>query len=169
MNLGKKLADEALKCEIIRMSPECFSEIKKYTSYNQMCSKYYADDTWAMANDFPNISLLRHYFKGCAESYGFFVDHNGEIKPQSRLAVFGDSVTSISFKDYSVSVLIVRHNSKAKITASGNAFLMVNILDNAFVEIEATESAKVIVYQYGNKSNFRITGNVEIKEGKFEK
>lgn len=164
MNLSKKLAVEAMKCTTIKMSRECYSEIKKYSSYDQMCSKYFADDSWAMANDFPNINLLRQYFIGHAENYGFFVDHKGEVIAQSRLAVFGDSDSSITFKDYSVSVLIVRHNSHVTIKAVDNAFLMVNVLDSASVEIEAANSSKVIVYQYGTNSKVTQSGNVEIKK-----
>lgn len=164
MNLGKKLAVEAMKCTTVKMSPECYSEIKKFSSYNQMCSKYFADDSWAMSNDFPNINLLRQHFKGHAESYGFFVDHKGDITARNRFAVFGNSDVETIFKDYSVSVLIVRHNSKMKIKAADNTFLMVNILDSASVEIEATDSSKVIVYQYGSNSKVKQSGNVEVKK-----
>lgn len=164
MNLGRKLAVEAMKCTTIKMSRECHSEIKKYSSYDQMCSKYYADDSWAIANDFPNVNLLRQHFKGHAENYGFYVDFKGEIVARSRLAVFGDSAAEAIFEDYSVSVLIVRHNSKMKIKAIDNAFLMINVLDSASVEIEAENSSKVIVYQYGTNSKVKQCGNVEIKK-----
>lgn len=165
MKVGKEIALSAKKKGICK---EWFSSMLKQGDIRPLCAMYFKGDDWAMENDFPSLETLRK-FKGNSDQYGLHTDFVGGLENEQQTALFGKSEAKLNYTDFFVGTLIVRHNSKAKITASGHAFLVVNILDNAFVEIEATESAKVSVFQYGNNSNFRITGNVEIKEGKFEK
>lgn len=165
MKIGKEIALSAKKKGICK---EWFSSMLKQGGIRPLCEMYFKGDDWAMENDFPSLETLRK-FKGNSNQYGLHTDFVGDLENERQTALFGDSGAKLNYNGFFAGVLIVRHNSKAEITASGNAFLVINLLDSAFVEIEATDSSKVIVYQYGNKSNFRITGNVEIKEGKWEK
>lgn len=165
MKIGKEIALSAKKKGICK---EWFSSMLKQGDIRPLCAMYFKGDDWAMENDFPSLETLRK-FKGNSDQYGLHTDFVGGLENEQQTALFGDSEAKLNYNEFFAGVLIVRHNSKAKITASGNAFLVINLLDSAFVEIEATENAKVSVYQYGNKSNFIITGNVEIIEKQWQK
>ena len=89
----------------------------------------------------------------------------------SFLFFFNDIFYSfeISYTDYAVGNVIVRHQSKVKIKASGNAKVFVNLIDEAKVEIEATENAEVIIYNYGPQTNYSNKGNVIVKRTSWER
>lgn len=172
MKIGKELALEAKKCTAVKMSGDCFKEIMQMRDIKPLCARYFRDTNWAMENDFPNITLLRKYFSN-ATPYGFHTDFVGSVgllnsvKHQS-IAFFGNSVADVICSPFAVCEIFIRHNSKVKIVAEENAFIVVNLLDAATVEIEA-ENASVKVYQYGTNSNFTVSGNVEIIEKTWQK
>ena len=158
MNVGKEIALEAKKKNICK---EWFSEMTKQSDIKKLCEMYFSGDDWSMKNDFPSLDILRK-FKGNSGQYGLYTDFNGSLENKKNTALFGNSEATIVYSGYFAGTLIIRHDSKAKIKISENAYLVVNILDNAFVEIEATDHAKVHVFQYGKNSNLNITGNVEV-------
>ena len=158
MNVGKEIALEAKKKNICK---EWFSEMTKQSDIKKLCEMYFKGDDWSMKNDFPSLDILRK-FKGNSDQFGLHTDFNGLLKDKKNTALFGESEVTIDYSGYFAGTLIIRHDSKAKIQISENAYLVINLLDNAFVEIEATDHAKVHVFQYGKNSNFKITGNVEV-------
>ncbi|NML70026.1 hypothetical protein HHL23_09455 [Chryseobacterium sp. RP-3-3] len=146
-------------------------KMKNDLSLKNLCQMYFDGDDWSMENDFPNIETLRN-FKGKTEIHGLFADYIGMPNVSSKMAFFGDSDVKLNFVGFAkkqyVSVLILRHNVKAKITASDNAIVIINILDNAEVEIEAVENSRVDVFSYGN-SNIKYSGDVRIHKSSFKK
>lgn len=169
--VGKEIAAAAKKCEV-KPSAACIKKINSAENIEPLCKMFFKEDNWAMENDFPSLETLRK-FKGESDEFGLHTDFKGVVGlvkgTNQQAAFFGKSNAEIECDPFTAGVVIIRHDSKVKITAKENVFLVVNLLDNAFVEVEAGENSKVTVFQYGQKSNFRITGNVEIKEGKFEK
>lgn len=169
MKIGKELALEAKKNGICK---EWFAQMLKISHLQPLCDMYFKGSDWAMENDFPNITLLRKYFSN-ATPYGFHTDFVGSVgllnsvKHQS-IAFFGNSVADVICAPFAVCEIFIRHNSKVKIVAEENAFIVVNLLDAATVEIEA-ENASVKVYQYGTNSQFTVSGNVEIIEKQWQK
>ena len=165
MKVGKEIALEAKKKGICA---KWFSDMLKQNDVKPLCEMYFRGDDWAMENDFPDLSILRK-FRGNIDQYGMHTDFEGELSDQHNTALFGKSVARLNYGGFFAGTLIIRHDSKAEINISGNAFLVINLLDNAFVQVECTDEAKVIIYQYGTDSNFRITGNVDVREAKWEK
>lgn len=165
MEIGKELATAAKKQKLCK---PYLAEMTKATEIKPLCEMYFRGDDWAMENDFPALEVLRK-FKGKSDEHGLHTDFKGKLENQKQIALFGKSEAELNYTDFFVGNLIVRHDAKAKIEARGNAFLVVNLLDAALVEIKTFENAKVLVFQYGTNANFIITGNVEVKEGKFGK
>lgn len=163
--VGKQLASEARKAKLCK---PWLAEMIKAEDIKPLCEMYFKGDDWAMEKDFPALEVLRK-FKGESDQYGLHTDFKGDLENQKQTALFGKSNAKLNYTGFFAGVLIIRHDSNAKIEVSGNAFLIVNILDHAFAEIETFDNAKVNVFQYGTTSNFKITGNVKIKEGKFGK
>lgn len=138
----------------------------KDSSLSSLCGMYFDGDDWSMENDFPKADILRQ-FKGKSEVHGIFTDYLGMPNNLSRAAFFGDSDIKMIYNGFSVSQLVLRHNSKAKITATENAILIINILDNAEVDIECIENARVEVFQYGGA--VKCIGDVRITKTSFNK
>ena len=165
MNIGKEFALEAKK---YGLCAEWYRKMLAVTTYKQLAEMYFDGDDWSMEKDFPSLSLLRKH-KGAFLPYGLVVDSTEKFQNNFRIAFFGNSESEISYSDYAVGNVIVRHQSKVKIKASGNAKVFVNLIDEARVEIEATENAEVIIYNYGPQTNYSNKGNVIVKRTSWER
>ena len=165
MNIGKEIALDAKK---YGLCAEWYRKMLSVTTYKQLAEMYFDGDDWSMEKDFPSIELLRKH-KGAILPYGLVVDSTEKFENNFRIAFFGNSESEISYSDYSVGNVIVRHQSKVKIKASGSSKVFVNLIDEARVEIEATENAIVIIYNYGQRTNYHNQGNVQVKKSSWEK
>ena len=165
MNIGKEIALEAKKKNICK---EWFSDMLNIDNIKPLCAMFFIDDNWAMEKDFPSLEVLRR-FKGESDQYGLRTDFVGDLLNPEKTALFGNSKSLINYNGFSVSTLIVRHNSECEILASGDAFINVNILDNASVNIKCYENARVFVSNYSEKSKIESFGNVEINKSNFNK
>ena len=166
MNIGKEIAIDAKK---YGLCAEWYKKMLAVTTYKQLADMYFDGDDWSMEKDFPSLSILRQH-KGAILHYGLVVDSIFEkFNNNFRIAFFGNSESEISYSDYAVGNVIVRHQSKVKIKASGSSKVFVNLIDEARVEIEATENAEVIVYNYGQQTNYSNKGNVIVKRTSWER
>ena len=165
MNIGKEIAIEAKK---YGLCAEWYRKMLSVITYKQLAEMYFDGDDWSMEKDFPSLSLLRQH-KRAILPYGLVVDSTEKFENNFRIAFFGNSESEISYSDYAVGNVIVRHQSKVKIKASGNAKVFVNLIDEARVEVEATENAEVIIYNYGQQTNYHNQGNVKVKRTSWEK
>ena len=165
MNIGKEFAIAAKDYKICENR---YKELLLMSTYKQLSEIYFDEDNWSMEKDFPSLSLLRKH-KGAFLPYGLVVDSTEKFENNFRIAFFGNTETEISYSDYAVGNVIVRHQSIVKIKASGNAKVFVNLIDEARVEIEATENAEVIIYNYGPQTNYSNKGNVIVKRTSWER
>lgn len=167
MRIGKEIALELRKCKI-EICDEYYQNMITFTNYAQLAAMYFRGSDWSMENDFPRIDILKKH-QGGLLPYGMITDGSGTYSNQKYLAVFGDSDLSLKYDAFSVGNIIIRHNSKATIEASGNAFLIINIIDNAEVEINCTDDAKISVFDYGQNTKIKTSGNVKIVPSKWQK
>lgn len=167
MKIGKEIALELRKAKI-EICDEYYHTMMSFSNYGQLAGMYFRGSDWSMENDFPRIELLRKH-KGGLLSVGMVTDVSENYSNQRYLAVFGESKVTLKYNAFSVGDVIIRHNSKAVVEASGNTFLIINILDNADVEINCTDDAKVSVYDYGKNTKIKTSGNVKIVLSKWQK
>lgn len=163
MVVGKEIALEAKKKGICK---EWFADMLKKNDIKPLCEMYFRGDDWAMENDFPDVNLIRR-FKGNSNKHGLHADFIGILENPTNCALFGSSDVELLYEGFYVGKLIVRHESKAKITVKGNAFLLVNALDHTNLVITALEHSRVKVYNYSENSNIIFSGDVEVVESKF--
>lgn len=142
-------------------------KMKNDLSLKNLCQMYFDGDDWSMENDFPNLETLRK-FKGQSEVHGVFTDYVGMPNNLPKAAFFGKSNVQMIYNGFSVSQLVIRHETRATIKASENAIVIINLLDDAEIEIDCIENARVEVFTYGN-SNIKYTGDVRIHKSTFKK
>lgn len=162
MNL-QEIYIQAIESNICR---EWQEKMKGDLSLKNLCTMYFDGDDWSMSNDFPKVEVLRQ-FKGQSEVHGLFTDYVGMPNNLSKAAFFGNSDIKMIYNGFSVSQLVLRHDTKASITVAENAILIINILDNAEVDINCIENARVEVFQYGG--TIKSTGDVRITKTSFKK
>lgn len=164
MKLGKEIALEAKKNNLCQ---PWFKEMLLVNNYSKLADMYFKGDDWAMEKDFPGQNLLQKH-KGGIMPYGLIIDAEKSFSNVEKLAFFGNSSVNLDYSAYSVSKLIIRHNSKANIKVKDNAILSINILDNASVDIECRDDAKVFVFAYSDSAKVKGIGNVVVKQSKFK-
>lgn len=162
MNL-QEIYIQAVENDLCR---EWQGKMKADLSLRNLCRMYFDGDDWSMEKDFPNIETLRK-FRGKTEAYGIYTDYTGMPNNIRRAAFFGISNIQMVYNGFSVSQLVLRHDTKARIRAAENAILVVTLLDKAEVDINCIENAKVTVFQYGGK--VKSTGGVRITKTSFKK
>lgn len=151
-----------IQAKHIGLSRQCNERMTADLSVKNLCEMYFDEDNWAISNNFPSLSVLREYI-GKSEAYGIYTDFKGSVSNTHQAAFFGESAVNMDYCLFSVGNIIVRHNSKVNIKASGNSILFITALDNSELNIECTGKASVTVF---NKSSNKITshGNVIIKQ-----
>lgn len=162
-----KLIDIYIQATENGICKEWQEKMKADLSLKNLCEMYFNGDDWSMEKDFPNLETMRN-FRGITEPYGLFTDYVGYPPTLPKMVFFGDSDVKLNYDGFSVSQLILRHQTKAKITASENAIVIINILDNADVEIEAIENSRVEVFSYAN-GKIKYSGDVRITKSSFKK
>ena len=165
MYIGKEIALEAKK---FGLCAEWYKSMLAVTTYQQLAQMYFDGDDWSMEKDFPSIELLRKH-KGALFQEGMIVDSKEKFENNFRIAFFGNCDSEITYSDYSVGNIIVRHQSKVKISAFGSSKVFINLLDEAEIEVEAIEKSEVIIYQYSDKAKINSSGNVTVKKSSWER
>ena len=165
MDIGKEIALEAKK---FGLCAEWYKRMLAVTNYQQLAQMYFDGDDWSMEKDFPGLELLRKH-KGALFQEGMIVDSKEKFENNFRIAFFGNCDSEITYSDYSVGNVIVRHQSKVKIIAKENSKVFVNVMDNAEICVIATQNAEVIIYNYGQNVKYKNEGNVTIKRKSWER
>lgn len=153
--------------EILRLATEkdlCKpwqKRMKEDSSLENLCHMYFEGDDWSIENDFPKVEVLRK-FKGESDQFGIHTDFKGSLINEPESAFFGNSDVLLDYNYFTVSTLILRHNTKAKISATGNSILFITTLDNVELNVDCVNDAKVTIFNKGSKS-ITYTGNVTVK------
>lgn len=117
---------------------------------DRMMIMYVKGIDFCMKNDWPNLDTVRNVFKGRMEHHGVHCDEDCKICNCRFNVLLGRCRADISFDQYEVGEIYVRHDSMAKIAVSGNAIVRVDVYDSTRVEINATGNAKVSIKNHGN-------------------
>lgn len=146
MKLAKKLAKAAKKkgiCEPWR------KELKTLEDKRTMVVMYINGIDFCLANDFPDNECIRANFKGVMEEYGVFLDDKIDLVNCRRCVALGATNGSIEINSFGTSEIFAKHDSQLVITAKDDAFVMIDLFDNAMLRIYAQDRAKVCVNRYG--------------------
>lgn len=157
--------DIYLQAKQIGLSRQCDERMTSDLSVKNLCEMYFDGDDWSMMHNFPKVEVLRE-FRGRSEVFGIFTDYLGMPNNLAKAAFFGHSDIKMIYNGFSVSQIVLRHSTKAKITAAENSILIINLLDNAEIDINCIENARVEVFQYGGK--VKCSGDVRIHKSSFK-
>jgi hypothetical protein len=79
------------------------------------------------------------------------------------VVAFGRCEGRAEYGGYAVGQVFVKHETKLIITASGNSFVMIDLFDNAKIEVEAKDNAKICVNRYGGSVTPLESGKATVK------
>ena len=138
-----KLAQENGICE------DWFIALQKTEDKSRLLKMYLDGIDFCLSNEYPPLPFIRKHFVGVMEAFGVFLDEEITAKNSDYVVALGSCTGTAEYTDFAVGQVFVKHGSKLTIKASGNAFVMVDVFDEAEVEVIASDDAKVCVNQYG--------------------
>jgi hypothetical protein len=146
MNINKDLERELKKCNK-SFCEKGLSGLKEAHTIPKAIEYFFANIDYCFNNNFPT----KEYFAKLEniQRYGVYVDELVNSKNQKNIVTFGNCAGEIEYSDYWAACLYVRHNSKLTIKASGHAFVMIDIFDNAEIEVLTKDSATIKIHRYG--------------------
>lgn len=123
------------------------SQLNKAKTEQDLVNCYFSNIDFCLAKNFPGNEYLKRSGNTLISEM-VFVDCQRMFKNPEKLVLLGKCDCNVELTDYSVSRIYVKHDSKLIIKASGNAFVVVDALDNSNVQVERTENARVTVNTY---------------------
>lgn len=118
---------------------------------------------FCLEHDFPSNDFIKEHGKGMMESFGLFLDDRINLTNYRKCVALGKTSGEINITSYGVSQIYAKHTSDLVINASGNAFVMVYVYDDAKVTVHAQDRAKVHVNRYGGKTITAKDGQAVVK------
>lgn len=105
---------------------------------------------FCFGRDFPSVEYIERHFKGVCERYGLHVNEAFDSRNERQVALVGRCDARLTYDDYEVAQLFVKHDSHARLDVRGHSIVTVDCFDRSRIDIRADEGARVTVYRYGN-------------------
>ena len=160
MKLNNKLAEMERKAGICE---EWFTRLMSTEDKDKLIKMYLEGIDFCLSNEYPDNEFIRRHFVGTCEAYGIYLDEQIATLNSMHVVALGCCTGTAEYTDFAVGQVFVKHTGKLTITASGNSFIMVDVFDEAQIEIQATDNAKVCVNQYGGNISEKKDGNAVVK------
>ena len=161
MELSKELARDARKKGICK---EWYDELHHLTNKDAMIRMYLKGIDFCLSNEYPDNDFIRKHFKGNMEKFGVFLDDAIEVSNKPKCVCLGGTSGRIEVDNFNVCEVFSKHESALNIIAKDNAFVMVDVFDNAVLNVYAHDNAKVCANHYGGYINtFTTSDNCVVK------
>jgi hypothetical protein len=145
MKLNKELAVEAKAKGICQ---EWYNRLQHTEDKHALIKMFLDGIDFCISEDYPSPRFFQ-LFDGIRQQYGIFRNEPIQTENSKHVVAFGRCKGTAKYTDYSVGQVFIKHETNLKLTASGNAFVMVDIFDSAKIAVEAKDNAKVCINQYG--------------------
>lgn len=146
MKLAKELAKEAKRKGICE---PWYKELKTLEDKRAMVAMYVKGIDFCLSNDYPTNDYIRANFKGIMEDFGVFLDDQINLVNYKRCVALGTTKGRVEVGSFGVSGIFAKHESELAIIAKDDAFVMIDLFDDATLHIHAQDRAKVCVNRYG--------------------
>lgn len=140
-----------------------YRELLSATSKHDLCHSYIKNLDFCLEHNFPSNEYIRKHFKGIMEEQGVYLDDVIELNNRRICITLGKTNGRIIASEYSVSEIYAKHQSALNIVAKDNAFVMVDVYDDAVVNVYASDRAQVCVNRHGGKITYNATGDAVVK------
>lgn len=120
----------------------------------------FARDRFLLKNNYPDNDFIKAHFGDIAPMNGVFVDDCIDVENRPKCVCLGATFGKVKTGGFNVCEIFAKHDAEINVIAADNAFVMVDVFDNAVVNIHAHSRAKVCVNKYGSG----CTVNVIIRE-----
>lgn len=160
MRIEQKLLRMAARQDACRAG---LDKLAGMTDRNDMVNLYLENIDFCLSNDFPDNAVIAADFGDVINDWGIYLNNSFEALNRPKIVLLGASHGKVQIDGYNVAEIFVKHDSILDLTASGNAFVMVDVFDETILEIHAHDRAKVCVNRYGGEIRSECADEAQIK------
>lgn len=146
--LSNELAILALRLGAKKDCP-VYNKFQSAKSKDELVQIYIEGIDFCLSNEFPSNEYIKKHFVGVMENHGVYLDNFINLVNPAQVVVLGETEGDIRVNGYAVSRIFIKHQSNLKINAGDHAFVMIDIFDDANMEIKASGDARVCINRYG--------------------
>lgn len=160
MKLSKELAKQAKAKGICT---PWHTQLLTLNDKDAMLDMYLKGIDFCLANDYPANDFIRANFKGSMEHKGIFLDDAIDVANMPKVVCLGTTTGRIAVNGYGTSEIFAKHDAALNVVAKGNVFIMIDVFDDAVVNVHASDRARVCVNHYGGNINHIATDDAVVK------
>lgn len=147
-NLSDKMKEEAVS---LGLCAQWTAEWKDNSSKDEMVDKFVTGIDFCIKHNFPSTKVMKKDFGDVIHAHGVYVDENVRLTNPELVILNGCCVSNISYDMITAGEIYVRHDCTLSLYVRGMSFIVVNVYDNARVEVHTDEYSKCTVFQYGGE------------------
>lgn len=143
--LKKALAAEAQAAGICA---EWYNYILQATSKERLLALYFGGFDFVAEHDYPSEPLRRE-FDDVRKHFHIYENEAFAVKNARKLVVYTGAKGKAEYTNFAVAQLWARKGAEMEVTASGNAYVTMDVAEGARVSIKASGKSKVVVFHHG--------------------
>ena len=119
-----------------------------YFYSDELIDMFIKGQDFCIEHDYPSLDFIRRNFSATdLQSNGVYVDAEiDSVLPSGTYVVMGESHGTMRFGRWTAAVVYLRHYSEIRLVADEMSKVQIRLYDNATVETEAAETARVKTY-----------------------
>ena len=160
-NVSEELKERAISLGLCKQWTSEWNNEDK----DSLCEKYVKGIDFCIEHDYPSIEYMKNNFDGVMQNHGIFVNDIGDKKNLSKAVLNGLSIMNISYDNFSVGTIYVRHNSALNITAKDNSKVFIFTYEDCTLNIKCSDNAIVYVYNHGGSIKYDNNENILVRYG----
>lgn len=123
-------------------------ELKRAKTTRDLVQIYLSGLDFCLGYNYPPLACIENDFKGVREAMGVFVSEPVNVKNYRKVVMLGDCYGTLTYDDFEVAQIFVKHSSQVTIIASDHANISVDCFDSSVVNIMASTGTKVTIFRY---------------------
>lgn len=165
--VSKELRSQARE---LGLCDEWYSAWSDDSTFDELIDKFITGYDFCVEKDWPDPKyVIENFPLECLRANGVFCDDVFTVSDKRNVVVFGDSSVNLYYSDFSFGDVRVRHTSSVTAKIDALAVVHIHAYDNAYVNVEAENGAKVTLFVHSKDVKYVLSGSVKIKEDYGEK
>ena len=124
----------------------------KDTDVDGMLDMFVDGQDFCIMHDWPGVATLKRYGGERLRAHGVYADEEFEADNVRTVIAVGGCNGTVTADGRQVTTVYARLKSRLRVKASGEARVFVMLYDEAGVEVESKDDARVFVYRHGEKT-----------------
>ena len=112
------------------------------------------------ANDF----ILKHFSQDFLRKSNIFVNDKYSVVNPKESLILGKSEITFRYNADSYGNIHIRDNSSVKLTARNRSFVIAHLYENAYIDAEQLDKAKVVLVKHSDKVTIIADKNIKVRE-----